>query len=81
MNMVRRIFLLTIFLSCISIEETIECYLDSILRHGNQHELIDQRTSQWIDDIRSVNMIIIYFRSNRILFVFVEYSFLFMFER
>ncbi len=62
MNMVRTNFLLTSFLSFTTIEETIECYLDSILSNGNQHELIDQRTSQWIDDIRSVNMIFLYFR-------------------
>ncbi|CAF4764913.1 unnamed protein product [Rotaria sp. Silwood1] len=34
-------------------EETIEYYLDSMLNNDNQHEIVDQRTSQWIDDIRS----------------------------
>ncbi|CAF1382025.1 unnamed protein product [Adineta steineri] len=34
-------------------EETIEDYLDSKLNSDNEQELIDQRTSQWIDDLRS----------------------------
>ncbi|CAF3721862.1 unnamed protein product [Rotaria magnacalcarata] len=34
-------------------EETIEYYLDSMLSNDNHHEVADQRTSQWIDDIRS----------------------------
>ncbi|CAF4338193.1 unnamed protein product, partial [Adineta steineri] len=37
-------------------EETIEDYLDSKLNSDNEQELIDQRTSQWIDDLRSVNI-------------------------
>ncbi|UJR25135.1 hypothetical protein I4U23_006494 [Adineta vaga] len=34
-------------------EETIENYLDSILNMDDQQEIVDQQTSQWIDDIRS----------------------------
>lgn len=41
-----------------SVEETVEYYLDSMLKDDNQHEIIDQRTSRWIDDIRSVNIIL-----------------------
>lgn len=41
----------------VSIEETIAFYLDSMLNYENQHDVTDQRTSQWIDDIRSVLLI------------------------
>jgi hypothetical protein len=59
----------------ISLEETVECYLDSILSNGKQQEMVDQRTSQWIDDIRSVNMRLIELK-----IIFIWYSFLLMFE-
>ncbi|CAF2319793.1 unnamed protein product [Rotaria sp. Silwood2] len=48
-----RFFYCLFRLSSIFVEETIEYYLDSMLSNDNQHEIIDQQTSQWIDDIRS----------------------------
>jgi len=74
MNMVRIYILYCLLI--LSIEETIECYLDSLLSNDNQQEIIDQQTSQWIDDIRSVN-IIFYLYLN---VIFGKYSFLVMFE-
>jgi hypothetical protein len=56
MNMVRIHFVLFLFFSSGFVEETIECYLDSMLNNDDQHEITDQRTSQWIDDIRSVRL-------------------------
>ena len=52
----------------IPIEQTIEYYLDSMLINANQHETIDQRTSQWIDDIKSVNRIFSLFRLIQLIF-------------
>jgi len=40
------------------LEETIDCYVDAFVNHDNQQETVDQRTSQWIDDFRSVNIFI-----------------------
>jgi len=74
MNMVRIYILYCLLI--LSIEETIECYLDSLLSNDNHQEIIDQQTSQWIDDIRSVN-IIFYLYLN---VIFGKYSFLVMFE-
>ena len=39
-----------------SLEKTIECYLDTVLSNDEKREIVDQRTSQWIDDMRSVNI-------------------------
>jgi len=74
MNMVRIYILYCLLI--LSIEETIECYLDSLLSNDNQQEIIDQQTSQWIDDIRSVS--IIFCLSLNV--IFGQYSFLVMFE-
>ncbi len=74
MNMVRIYILYCLLI--LSIEETIECYLDSLLSNDNQQEIIDQQTSQWIDDIRSVN-IIFYLYLN---VIFGKCSFSVMFE-
>ena len=32
----------------------VDTYLESMLGHSKTNETIDQRTSQWIDDIRTV---------------------------
>jgi hypothetical protein len=79
MNMVRIYILYCFRLLILFIEETIECYLDSLLSNDNQQEIIDQRTSQWIDDIRSVNIIFcLYLIELNV--IFGKYSFLLMFE-
>jgi hypothetical protein len=62
-------------LSLISLEETVESYLDSILSNSKQHEVTDQRTSQWIDDIRSVNI-----KFMELKIISIWYSFSLMFE-
>ena len=35
-------------------EEMVDTYLESMLPNPQANELVDQRTSQWVDDIRTV---------------------------